>query len=80
MISRDDRIPLFRLISASLDSVSPSILRFQPTYMFLRLTFRSSFASWRSFLLSWRMAWDRTALCAFSVSSLSRSQMRWRYH
>ena len=45
MISRDDRMPLLRLISASLDSVSPSIRRLQPRYMFLRLTFRSSLAS-----------------------------------
>ena len=45
MISRDDRIPLLRPISASLDSVSLSILRLQPRYMFLRLTFRSSFES-----------------------------------
>ena len=45
IISRDDRMPLLRLISASLDLVSPSILRFQPRNMFLRLTFRSSFAS-----------------------------------
>ena len=45
MISTDDRMPLLRLISASLDSVSPSIRRLQPRYMFLRLTFRSSLAS-----------------------------------
>ena len=45
MISRDDRIPLLRLISATLDSDSSSILRLQPRYMLLRLAFKSSLES-----------------------------------